>query len=505
MAESLYDAAAMRALDRWAIDDRGVPGLELMEAAGRGLAEFVAELAPGGRVAVVCGAGNNGGDGYVAARLLRTWGREVDVLMATPAPPAAGDAATNARRLPGAPAVPWDPALLDGAAVIVDCLLGTGASGAPREPFASIIDAINATGVPVVAADLPSGVDAGTGEVAGSAIRAAATATFAAAKAGLWIAPAKQHAGDVRVIELPYPDRWPVQPSARLLGADALAHFPRRGAASTKFTSGHVLVAGGSRGLSGAPCLAAAAAIRTGAGYVTACVPAGLLQIVETRLAEVMCAPLPGPETHQGPENVAMIIERAELHGGALVLGPGLGREPAAAAFARELAVAAEVPLVLDADGLNAYAGALAALAQRGRPTVLTPHAGELARLLGCSSEEVARARLDHARRAASAAGAVVVLKGDDTLVVTPDAGAPFAISTGDAPALATAGTGDVLAGMIGALLGAGMTATRAAEAAVFLHAAAGRAAAVSAGTADVVIASDVVAELGPVLARERP
>lgn len=504
MAESLYDADAMRTLDRWAMDDRGVPGLELMEAAGRGLAELVAELAPDGRVVVVCGAGNNGGDGYVAARLLRTWGRDVTVLTAMQQPPAAGDAATNAQRLPGAPAVPWDPALLDGAAVIVDCLLGTGASGTPRPPFASIIDAINAGGVPVVAADLPSGVDAGSGEVAGVAIRAVATATFAAAKAGLWIAPAKQHAGEIRVIALPYPDRWPVAPSARLLGADSLAGIPRRGTASTKFTSGHVLVAGGSRGLSGAPCLAAAAAMRSGAGYVTACVPAGLRDIVETRLAEVMCADLPGPDSHHGPENVATIIERAELRRGALVLGPGLGRAPEAAAFARELAAAAQVPLVIDADGLNAHSGGLGELAQRSHATVLTPHAGELARLLGCAGEDVARARLDHARRAAEAAGAVVVLKGDDTLIVGPDAGAPFAISAGDAPGLATAGTGDVLAGMIGALLAAGMAAAEAAEAAVFLHAAAGRAAAARVGSAAAVIASDVVAELGPALARER-
>jgi ADP-dependent NAD(P)H-hydrate dehydratase / NAD(P)H-hydrate epimerase len=346
-------------------------------------------------------------------------------------------------------------------------------------------------------------VDASSGAIEGeAAVRAVATATFHAAMPGLWIAPGKGYAGDVHVVDIGIPSgdpAYPVAPHAWLIDADALASYPRRGAASTKFASGHVLVAGGSRGLTGAPCLSSLAAMRAGAGYVTACVPDALNDIFEVKLTEVMTVPLPddGGAGHHTEAGVDGVLEKTDK-GGALVLGPGLGRGDGPFAFARRLAREAEVALVLDADGLNAHAGDLEALARREAPTVLTPHAGELARLLETDSAAVERTRLHHARTAAHRADAILVLKGDDTIVAAPDG--RVAISRGGAPALATAGTGDVLSGILGAFLARGMAPFDAATAAVFAHAAAGRAAATRLGGPDGVIASDVVDEVARTL-----
>jgi ADP-dependent NAD(P)H-hydrate dehydratase / NAD(P)H-hydrate epimerase len=493
--EGLPDADRMRATDRWAIEERGVPGIELMERAGAGLAGLVGEVAVGtGAVAIVCGKGNNGGDGYVAARHLREAGRDVRVLTVAPVDDLRGDAAANAQRLPGAPPEPFAAAALDDVEVAVDALLGTGFSGAPHGPAAEAIEALNAWPGAVVACDVPSGVDASTGEVAGAAVRADATATFAAAKPGLWINPGKAHTGAVRVVDIGIPPGAPVEePDVGLIhDAPVLALVPRRRPGWTKFTSGHVLVAGGARGLSGAPCLAAEAAQRTGAGYVTACVPASLEPIFEIRLLEVMTRGVPdadGAHTEAGVEQVLELSQR----GGALIAGPGVGRTDGAVAFVRRLVAEARVGVVLDADGLNAHAGELGALAARAAPTVLTPHEGELGRLLGIDSDEVRARRLEHARAAARAARAIVVLKGDDTLVAQP--GGTVAVSPGASAALATAGTGDVLSGVIAAILARGVEPFAAACAGVRLHARAGVRAAGERGV-DGVIARDVIEAL---------
>ncbi|MEA2285307.1 MAG: ADP-dependent NAD(P)H-hydrate dehydratase / NAD(P)H-hydrate epimerase, partial [Solirubrobacteraceae bacterium] len=277
----LPDGERMRATDRWAIEERGIPGLDLMERAGAGLAALTREVASDGPIAVVCGKGNNGGDGYVAARLLRDAGLDVRVLAAAPPDELRGDAATNAQRLPGDPPEPFSQGALDGASVAVDALLGTGFGGEPRGAIREAIEALGAWGGAVVAADIPSGVDAATGEVAGPAVQAVVTATFVASKPGLWINPGRSLAGAVRVVDIGIPPGAPVPfPDVGLIrDAAVLALVPRRRPGWTKFDSGHVLVAGGARGLTGAPCLAAEAAQRTGAGYVTACVPASLEQI----------------------------------------------------------------------------------------------------------------------------------------------------------------------------------------------------------------------------------
>jgi NAD(P)H-hydrate epimerase len=487
--EPLPDAAQIRAVDAWAIEDRGVPSLELMERAGTRLARLADELAPEGLVVVVCGRGNNGGDGFVAARVLREEDRSVEVLCRAEPDALSPDARANLDRLPGDRPRRQDDRIPAGAALVIDALLGTGSTGPPRAEAAATIAAINASGAPVLAVDVPSGVDASTGEVPGPAVRARATATFHAAKPGLWIAPGKEHAGEVRVLDIGIP-AGPLTADIGLLHPAVLELIPRRGARSTKFDSGFVLVAGGSPGLTGAPCLAAEAAMRAGAGYVTACVPASLSLVFETRLLEVMTRGLPDRDGVLDAGAVEAVLELGR-RGGALVLGPGLGR--GGAAFARELARRAEQPLVLDADGLGAHAGRLEDLAARRAPTVLTPHEGECARLLGVDRAAVAAARLAHARRAAAQAGAIVVLKGDDTLVAAPDGS--VAVSPGASPALATAGTGDVLSGVLGALLAKGMEPFAAACAAVTLHARAGRRAAEAQGV-DGVIASDVIAAL---------
>jgi ADP-dependent NAD(P)H-hydrate dehydratase / NAD(P)H-hydrate epimerase len=491
-------AEEMRETDRWAIEDRGVPSLDLMERAGAALADLATELAPTGPVIIVCGGGNNGGDGFVAARLLREAGREVRVAVTTELEKFKGDAKANLDRLPGEPPAAFEPAVLDGAAVAVDAILGTGFSGEVREPARTAIVALSESGVPVVACDVPSGVDASTGAVEDVAVRAAATATFHQAKPGLWIAPGKEHAGRVEVLDIGIPPDAPGEATVGLVRPDVLAEVPRRGAHSTKFSSGVVLVIGGARGLAGAPAMAALSAMRAGAGYVQVGAPATLEPSLALKLLEAMVVGLPEDDGALGTDSVDAVLA-AVGRADAVVLGPGLGRSEGTQAAARALAARIDVPLVIDADGLNALVGGLEVLHERSWATVLTPHAGELARLLEVDSAEIERARLHHARVAAERARAVVVLKGDDTLVAAP--GGRVAVSPGGAPALATAGTGDVLSGVTGAMLAKGLPAGQAACAAVHVHVLAGRLAAAPHGP-DGVIASDVIAALPAALSR---
>ena len=490
--DPLYEADEMRAVDAWAIDEQGVPSLDLMERAGTGLARAVARVARPGPVRVVVGKGNNGGDGLVVARLLREEGRDVDVLAIAPLEELRGDAAANLDALPGDPPEPFDPSALEGSGVVLDALLGTGFTGEPREPAAGAIAAINEADAPVVACDVPSGVDASTGEVAGEAVRADETCTFHGSKVGLHVAPGAHHAGEVEPIDIGIPRGAPAAGVAGLISERVLGLYPHRARDGSKFTSGVVVVAGGARGLTGAPTMAALAAQRAGAGYVQAAVPESAELVLQLRLLEGMTRALPETDGGHTPEGVDPLVEMAE-RAGAVVLGPGLGRTDGAVKFAREAAVRLELPLLVDADGLNAHAGELESLQERRAPTVLTPHAGELGRLLGRDSDAIEARRLASAREAARLSGAVVLLKGDDTIVASP--GGPVAISPGSSPALATAGTGDVLAGLIGALLAKGVDAFEAAALGTLAHVRAGRAAAAR-HTADGVVAGDVIEAL---------
>ncbi len=495
--EPLLDAPQMRAVDQWAIEERGIPSLELMERAGEGVARAVEGVSRDGALAVVCGKGNNGGDGLVVARLLRNAAREVSVVCVADPAELSADARANLERLPGKPplqfGLPSAQEAIEQADVIVDALLGTGFSGVPHGVVAEAIEAVNAAPAHVLGVDVPSGVDASTGIVAGVAVKAQQTVSFHVGKPGLWIHPGKGCAGELTTIEIGIPRGAPAASDVGLICGGVLGELPRRASGSTKFTSGHVVVVGGSRGLSGAPAMASLAAMRAGAGYVTACVPESLRVVLDVQSMEVMTRGLPEELGALTPEGLAQALDSLQ-RAGALALGPGLGRDPRSASFARELAHEAKVALVLDADGLNAHAGRLSELAGRDAPTVLTPHVGELARLLDTDSEQVQSERLAHARAAAEQAGAVVVLKGDDTLVVEPTG--RVAISQGGSPALATAGTGDVLTGTIAALLAQGMDAFTAAAAGVYLHAQAGRDAARRQGAPEGVIASDVIAML---------
>ncbi|HEX5526035.1 MAG TPA: NAD(P)H-hydrate dehydratase [Solirubrobacterales bacterium] len=485
----LFDAEGMRGVDRWAIEERGVASLELMEAAGRAVAEAVAGLAPEGPVRVVCGKGNNGGDGFVAARLLREMGFEVEALLLWPGEELRGDAAANFERF-GGDLVEGDPTeRLAGSGAIVDAIFGTGFEGAPREPAAAAIRAINSSGVPVVACDIASGVDASTGEVAGEAVEADVTVSFHAAKLGQRVAPGKWHTGELRVAPIGIPAGPPGEPIAGEIDPAVLALAPHRGPHSTKFSSGQVAVAGGSRGLTGAVRMASLAAIRAGAGYATAAVPADLEMVYELAQPEVMSVGCPGGDGCLVPASEKAVLRTFE-RAAAGVLGPGLGRDPGSFELARAVAGKIEAPLVIDADGLNAFAGRLGELASRPAPTVLTPHAGELGRLLERDSSEIDDHRLACAREAAEAAGAIVVLKGDDTIVTDGDRVGVNAIS---APALATAGSGDVLSGMTAALLARGLEPFAAACAAVVAHSRAGLDAAARVGAAESVIATDVI------------
>jgi NAD(P)H-hydrate epimerase len=488
--DPLYDAAEMRACDAWAIEEEGVPSLDLMERAGLGLARLTARLArPGLPIRVVVGPGNNGGDGLAAARLLREEGRVVDVLAVAPLDRLRGDALANLERLPGDPPQPFEAARLDGSGAVVDAMLGTGFSGEPREPVAGAIAAIDAQDAPAIACDVPSGVDASTGEVLAVAVRADATATFHGSKTGLHVAPGAMHAGTVEVVEIGIPRGGPAPGAAGLTTERVLDLFPRRGRFGSKFDSGVVAIAGGSRGLTGAPTMTALAAARAGAGYVQVAVPASAQPALALRLLEQMAHAMPEADGAHAPDGVEPFLRLAE-RAGAVVLGPGLGRSDTALAFGRELAARVETALLIDADGLNAHAGALESLLDRSAPTVLTPHAGELGRLLGRDSSAIEAHRLASAREAAQRSGAVVLLKGDDTVVAAP--GGPVAVNPGATPALATAGTGDVLSGLIGALLAKGMAAFDAAALGALAHARAGRAAAARHG-ADHTVAGDVI------------
>ena len=498
----LYDAEGMRAVDAWAIEEQRMPSLQLMEAAGSAVAEAVAELSPEDPIRVVCGKGNNAGDGFVAARLLARMGFEVEVLLLWPGDELRGDAATNLKRvearLVGAGEL---DACLAGSGAVIDAIFGTGFAGAPREPTLAAIEAINRCGAPVVACDVASGVDASSGEVEGIAVEASVTVSFHAAKLGQRIAPGKWHSGELVVAPIGIPDGAPAAPRGGTIDPAVLALAPRRGPRSTKFSSGQVAIAGGSRGLTGAVQMSSLAAIRAGAGYATVAVPADLEPVYEQWQPEVMSVGCPGGDGCLVPASRKAVL-RAFERAAAGVLGPGLGRDPGSLELAREVALVIEAPLVIDADGLNAFAGRIEEIGGRSAPTVLTPHAGELGRLLGCDSAEIDAHRLARAREAATAAGAVLVLKGDDTIVSD---GKRVAVNALSAPALATAGSGDVLSGLLAALLARGLEPFAAACAAVFAHARAGREATARVGLAESVIATDVIAAIPAALRADRP
>ena len=450
MHEPLYTAAEMRAAEERYPGYPGSAG-ELMERAGAAVAAEVLSAFPEARrIAAVCGGGANGGDGRIAARILRESGRAV--------------VETD------------DPSNVD---LVLDALFGTGFHGAPRPEAAAAIERINACGAPVVAVDLPSGVDASTGETAGATVDADLTVTFHARKVGLVVGPGRFHAGRVVVADI----GLDAAPTAVVRGTPALLdRVPRRGARDTKFSSGSLLVVGGAPGTTSAAVLTATAAMRADAGYVTLAVPAEALPVAEALALEPVKR---GFEWANAAPSLGSDVARSS----ALAVGPGLGRSDEARALVRTLLETSSLPVVVDADGLFGLEPV-----PRDAPTVLTPHAGELARLLDVEPAWVAAHRLEAAARTAERFGAVVLLKGADTIVRAPD-GRTVVCDTGP-PSLATAGTGDVLTGIVGAFLAKGLDPVDAAAAAAVAHGLAARAVEHQAG----LVASDVAAALPVVL-----
>ncbi len=439
--EPLYTAEEMRAAEA------GHDVEAMMERAGRAVAEQA--LATGaGRITAVCGSGSNGGDGRIAARILEQSGRDVRVVDAKPEDEEKG---------------------LGGPELVIDALFGTGFSGEPRATAARLIEQMNATGALVLAVDVPSGVDASTGEVAGAAVRAHETVTMHGPKVGLHVAPGRFHAGAITVAEIGLEHR---ETQHRLVTREILGRVPRKREEDSKYTAGSVLVVGGHRGMTGAAALAARAAYRADAGYVTVAAPPESLPVLETLVVEAVKRPL---------DDVFEATERAS----ALAVGPGLGREAESKELVRRLLEETDVPAVVDADALFELEPF-----ERDAPTVLTPHAGELARLLGEESSWVSAHRLEALRRAVERFDCVVLLKGADTLIGAPGEGT--LVHSGNTPALATAGTGDVLTGVIAAFLAKGMDARLAAAAGATAHGAAARLGPAQRG----LVAGDVVEAL---------
>ncbi len=472
----------MRELDRATIEDVGVPGPVLMERAALGVTLLVQSRYPDRHTLIVCGQGNNGGDGLAAARQLHLAGHPVACVVAAGAGAAGSaggltpDAALNFRaaekagvnlRVGEVPDYLWDETEL-----VVDCLLGTGAKGELRgrpAEWAAAINAAGARGVPVVAVDVPSGVDATTGSIAAGTVAADVTVTFHAAKSGLVCSPGSEAAGEVLVWDIGIPESLEPDPDLWVVTEDDV-NVPGRRVDDHKYRAGYVAVLAGSTAYPGAAWLATQAALRTGAGYVRLLMTAGAANGVRNRLVEAVLQEI-GPGDHLA-DPAAVLAALADERLGSLVAGPGLGRHAATMEAVKRVILESVVPAVLDADGLFAFAGAAEELRRRSG-LVLTPHVGELAALLGVPVAELASASLAAARRAAAATGQVVLLKGSSTVIAAPS-GEARAVVQGP-PQLASAGTGDVLSGVIGALLAKGLEPFEAAYAGAWIHAEAGR------------------------------
>ncbi len=492
-------ADEMKRADRLTIEEIGLPGSVLMENAGAAVATSIQARFPDARrIVVLCGKGNNGGDGFVIARRLRHVGAEA--LLLGKREHVRGDARTHlqacqrsgGRVLEVPDEAAW-AAVLDrvrGADLLVDALLGTGLrarpSGLSAEGIAELVRRAEA-GVPVVSVDIPSGVGADSGTVEGPAVSATLTVTFAAPKWGHVLPPACERVGELEIAEIGISSETlvRVEPTLFLLeDRDAVDAFPPRRGAAHKGDLGHVLVVAGSVGKTGAAVLAATGALRAGAGLVTVATPAACLASVAGGRAELMTEPLAeGSGGGLAAEGLDRLLGLARERDAA-VLGPGLGQAPSTAALAREFIRRCPVPLLVDADGLNALASDSdsppeEAMFDRPAPTVLTPHPGEMARLVHRSVPQVQAERVKETLELARRSGAVVVLKGQRSVVGEP-AGRAAVNPTGN-PGMATGGTGDVLAGVVGALL-ARHDAWRAATAGAFVHGRAGDLAATASG-----------------------
>lgn len=509
------DAKTMQAMDRRAVRAFGMRSIQLMENAGSAVAltvkrEFDLCKRPSCRVSIVAGKGNNGGDGFVAARHLKAMGIEARVFLIARPGEIKGDAGVNMKiwqKSGGellAIASPRDlkkhSGVLKHSSIIVDALFGTGLSSPVKGLYAGVIGLINSLNKKVISIDVPSGIDGSTGAVNGAAVKADITVTMALPKTGLYMYPAREYAGSVEVAGIGFPEK--LISDARLRWNITCAGFVKgviagRRADSHKGAYGHVLVVAGSPGKSGAAYMAAMGAMRSGAGLATIAFPEGLNPAMEAKTIEVMTLPL--PETPDGClgsvsyKKLRPFLDKAS----SIVIGPGLGVSKEAAFLVEMLLRDASVPLVIDADGLNVLKANPGIIRKAKAGVVITPHPGEAARLLGISGSDIQSERLACAERLAGITGATVVLKGASTIIADPD-GTVFINPTGN-PGLSTAGTGDVLSGMIGAFLGRGIRQLSAAAVAVYIHGLAADEIKKTAGEAG-MLATDLLARIPAIL-----
>ncbi len=485
----IVTADQMKELDRRTIQETGIPGAVLMENAGRGTVDQILCYFPykkNGPVHVLCGRGNNGGDGFVIARYFSNYGAVVKVFLLSSAGRVQGDAKVNMDayvNMGGNIQELEDEAGLDSmadelgsAAIIVDALLGTGLTSEVKGLYRRVIDQVNGLkDIPVVAVDVPSGIDATTGKVLGSAVKAWLTCTFGLPKIGLFNYPGRENAGEVEVIDICIPGSLIKESDINTFVQeedDFAGLLPKRSPDSHKGTYGHVLVVAGSPGKTGAASMAGHAAMRAGAGLVTLGVPACLLGVVEEKTMEVMTEPLPDfDEGYLGISSWQRIS--AILKGkSALAVGPGLSDRDETGKLVLKLIEEAGIPLVIDADALNLLAENIDVLKRTKKVPVLTPHPGEMARLTGRSVKEVQGNRINIASTFAKEYGVVLVLKGASTIIAEPG-GKIFINPTGN-PGMAGGGTGDVLTGFIAGLIAQGISSLDAARMAVFIHGAIG-------------------------------
>ncbi len=474
-------AHAMQDMDRRAIEEAGIPGTVLMENAGRGCAdEIVAEFGLRGRAVILSGKGNNGGDGYVIARLLSQKGWQVRVVVLCTRDRITGDAATNLALLPESMvAYCHEEGLLASlymeelfrADVIVDALLGTGLRSDVSSFYREAIELVNASGRPVVSVDIPTGIHATTGRILGAAVRAYITVTFACAKLGHVLFPGAEHTGRLAVVDIGIPaELMQEAPGYEFLNDESIRPLlRRRDRLAHKGTFGHCLIVAGSTGKTGAAALCANSTVRAGAGLVTLGVAESLHRILEVKTTEVMTVPLPDAGNGYLTNSAFPTIERLLEGRDAVAVGPGIDRHPGTVALVQQLVASVACPLVIDADGLNALAEDISVLrGAKSRSIVLTPHPGEMARLLGTSVPDVEAIRISVAEEFAREYGVYLVLKGARTIIASPDG--ISAINGSGNPGMATGGMGDVLTGIIVSLMGQGYSAWDASRMGVFIH-----------------------------------
>jgi hydroxyethylthiazole kinase-like uncharacterized protein yjeF len=480
----VLNASEMAQIDRTTIEDVKIPGVVLMENAGRGVVEeierFLGDVVDK-QIVIFCGRGNNGGDGYVIARHLCNRGANVAVFLAGEKGKIKGDALINLKILENMEIEVREIASLEQILsfphidLVVDALLGTGITGPVVGFFGELIDFMNNLGAPIISVDLPSGMETDTGAVHGACIKADVTVTMAHLKTGLLFSPARDLAGEVVVVDISVPPEVSDRLNGRrylLEPEDIQVRLPKRRLDAHKTNCGTVVVFAGSVGMTGAATLTAISSLQVGVGLTKLGIPASLNQILEQKLTEVMTVPL--AETNEqsislkAKDQIAELLDWADV----LAVGPGLSTNPETVDFVRWLLTTVNKPMVLDADGLNALAGSPEIIQNYPGDLIITPHPGELARLISSSISDILKDRMNVIRKLAQQWGKVIVLKGGPTIIAAPN-GDLFINSTGN-PGMATGGSGDVLTGMIAGLLAQKLLALDAALVGVYLHGLAG-------------------------------